>query len=328
MTLLGGKAGRARAGRRGLQPRAPGAAPPQQADRGEHAGSAAPLERALERDPDYAEAWDALAVVHMRELRAGADASRPRKRPSGSRNGRSSGRSASTPSMAEAHARLARLRRLRWDFAGADRSMKRALELAPGSSFVIASAAGLASTFGRFDEAIALQKRALGDRPPEPHRLVQPRLSLPRRRPSDGGGSDAQEAPRAEPGRLRRARPAGRCLSPAGAGRGGARGVREGGGSVRAPRRPGHGPPSPRRDRAASEAALRGAGDEVRRPGEVIAAVHAYRGEIDQAFAWLERAYQQRDPGPRLSQAGLVSDPLHADPRWGALLKKVGLPTE
>ena len=39
--------------------------------------------------------------------------------------------------------------------------MKRALELAPGSAGVLGSAAGLASTLGRFDEAIALQKRAL-----------------------------------------------------------------------------------------------------------------------------------------------------------------------
>ena len=58
----------------------------------------------------------------------------------------------------------------------------------------------------------------------------------------------------------------------------------------------------------------------------MIAEVHAYRGEVDQAFAWLDRAYQNHDsdlvylkPAPLLSR-------LHDDPRWGALLEKIGLP--
>jgi tetratricopeptide (TPR) repeat protein len=56
-----------------------------------------------------------------------------------------------------------------------------------------------------------------------------------------------------------------------------------------------------------------------------IAEVHAARGEADQAFEWLERAYVQRDSGlaelnfrPRLRS-------LHGDPRWGAFVKKMGL---
>jgi tetratricopeptide (TPR) repeat protein len=57
-----------------------------------------------------------------------------------------------------------------------------------------------------------------------------------------------------------------------------------------------------------------------------IAAAHAYRGETDQAFAWLERAYQQRDT--RI--LGIKTDPylksLVADPRYKALLRKMNLP--
>jgi serine/threonine-protein kinase len=57
-----------------------------------------------------------------------------------------------------------------------------------------------------------------------------------------------------------------------------------------------------------------------------IAEAHAYRGEIDQAFAWLDRAYQQRDP----SLYGIKSDPLmkslHGDPRWKAFLRKMKMP--
>jgi eukaryotic-like serine/threonine-protein kinase len=56
-----------------------------------------------------------------------------------------------------------------------------------------------------------------------------------------------------------------------------------------------------------------------------IAAVHAYRGEVDDAFRWLDRAYQGHASG----MLGLKTDPLlrnlHADPRFHVLLKRMGL---
>ena len=56
-----------------------------------------------------------------------------------------------------------------------------------------------------------------------------------------------------------------------------------------------------------------------------IAEVHAYRGDKDKAFEWLERARRQRDPG----LASLRKDPLltnlQDDPRWNAFLHTMGL---
>jgi TolB-like protein len=56
-----------------------------------------------------------------------------------------------------------------------------------------------------------------------------------------------------------------------------------------------------------------------------IAEAHAYRGDKDRTFEWLERARRQRDPG----LAGLHKDPLltnlHDDPRWNAFLHAMGL---
>jgi TolB-like protein len=56
-----------------------------------------------------------------------------------------------------------------------------------------------------------------------------------------------------------------------------------------------------------------------------IAQVHAYRGELGAAFAWLDRAYQQL----RASLLYVKSDPLfrklHGDPRFDAVLRKVKL---
>jgi serine/threonine protein kinase/tetratricopeptide (TPR) repeat protein len=57
-----------------------------------------------------------------------------------------------------------------------------------------------------------------------------------------------------------------------------------------------------------------------------IAAAHAYRGETDHAFAWLDRAYRERDT--RI--LGIKTDPylksLVAEPRYKSLLRKMNLP--
>jgi TolB-like protein/Tfp pilus assembly protein PilF len=55
-----------------------------------------------------------------------------------------------------------------------------------------------------------------------------------------------------------------------------------------------------------------------------IAAVYAWRGEKDRAFEWLERAYDQHDVGmPRLRFDPTLAS-LHDDPRFAALVKKMG----
>lgn len=56
-----------------------------------------------------------------------------------------------------------------------------------------------------------------------------------------------------------------------------------------------------------------------------VAEVHAYRGEKDQAFAWLERAFQQRDPGLQSTRSDKLLASLHDDLRWPAFLEKMGM---
>jgi len=56
-----------------------------------------------------------------------------------------------------------------------------------------------------------------------------------------------------------------------------------------------------------------------------VAQAHAVRGEVDVAFAWLERAYDQRDAGVSLIKICPWFDLIKGDPRWGAFLRKVGL---
>jgi len=58
-----------------------------------------------------------------------------------------------------------------------------------------------------------------------------------------------------------------------------------------------------------------------------IAEVYAFGGESDQAFAWLDRAYQQRDAGMRNLKIDPLLKSLRQDPRYAELLSKMRLPT-
>jgi TolB-like protein/DNA-binding winged helix-turn-helix (wHTH) protein/Flp pilus assembly protein TadD len=57
-----------------------------------------------------------------------------------------------------------------------------------------------------------------------------------------------------------------------------------------------------------------------------IAEAYAYRGEVDNAFAWLDRSYRQRDPGTPEFKTDPLMKSLRQDPRYAALLKKMRLP--
>ncbi|HYL83899.1 MAG TPA: tetratricopeptide repeat protein [Candidatus Angelobacter sp.] len=57
-----------------------------------------------------------------------------------------------------------------------------------------------------------------------------------------------------------------------------------------------------------------------------LAVVYASLGENDQAFAWLEKAYQHRDGGLILFNVVPEFESLHVDPRFDDLAQRVGLP--
>jgi serine/threonine-protein kinase len=56
-----------------------------------------------------------------------------------------------------------------------------------------------------------------------------------------------------------------------------------------------------------------------------IAEAYGYRNDKDHAFEWLERAYRQRDAGLVSLRLDAFFPNLHDDPRWDALLRKMGL---
>jgi TolB-like protein/DNA-binding winged helix-turn-helix (wHTH) protein/Tfp pilus assembly protein PilF len=57
-----------------------------------------------------------------------------------------------------------------------------------------------------------------------------------------------------------------------------------------------------------------------------IATLCADLGDKDQAFRWLNTAYQERDPWLLSLKTNFLLDPLRSDPRFAELVRKVGLP--
>jgi TolB-like protein len=57
-----------------------------------------------------------------------------------------------------------------------------------------------------------------------------------------------------------------------------------------------------------------------------IAEAHAYRGELDEALTWLDRAYLQKEPTLFLIKGDPFFRKLEGDPRYKAFLRKINLP--
>ena len=61
-------------------------------------------------------------------------------------------------------------------------------------------------------------------------------------------------------------------------------------------------------------------------PAYWIAELYADLGDKDQAFRWLNTAYQERDSWLVGLRTDFLLDPLRSDPRFVALVRKIGLP--
>jgi hypothetical protein len=56
-----------------------------------------------------------------------------------------------------------------------------------------------------------------------------------------------------------------------------------------------------------------------------IAVIYAQAGHRDEAFKWLERAYENRDSAVAWVKTSCYLEGLHDDPRWPVFLHKMGL---
>ena len=281
-------------------------------------------QQSLALDPDYAMAWARLAAAQV--WRA-ANVYVPLDE--GFRIAREAAERALEldANLAEAHSVLGTIRTVfEWDWTGAETEIKRALALEPGNAAAVQRAGGLAFTLGRQEEAVQLNRRAVeldalnvyawrglgvsswyAGRLDEADVALTKALELSPEYPTLHSyrswvylsqGQPEEALAEAE----RETHPANRLQALAVADH------------------------ALGRDQDA-DAAL-GELIEQHQDGWAfqIAEVYASRGDADQAFAWLERAYSQRDTGLSLVKGDPLLRSIEGDPRYAAFLKKMGLP--
>jgi hypothetical protein len=71
---------------------------------------------------------------------------------------------------------------------------------------------------------------------------------------------------------------------------------------------------------------LKGLSKERYVPAFSFAVIYLGLGEKDQAFAWLEKAYEDRSSLILFLKGDPIWDPLRSDPRFADLLRRIGLP--
>lgn len=230
------------------------------------------------------------------------------------------------PTLAQAHVALGQIQQYYdWDWPAADASYQRALALEPGNAEVLQGAASLAAILNHFDQALVWSRRAVELDPlqvssyhalafyawwagrleeaeaavrkgleVDPHfpwlHAVLGRVYLARSRPQDAlAEAELDTTPEL---RLQGLALAYHAL-------------------------------------ARKEESDRAQAQLVEKYGQSsafqIAEVCAYRGEVNAAFTWLERAYLQRDGGLTFIKGDPLMANLEADPRYTALLKKMRL---
>jgi serine/threonine protein kinase/Tfp pilus assembly protein PilF len=116
-------------------------------------------EQAIKLDSSYALAWAQIAWLRANQADRGY---LPSKEAYQKARVAAEKALALDSNLADANAALGWIKATYdWDWAGADACYQRALALEPGNATVVRSAGGLAATLGRLDEAMALHRRAV-----------------------------------------------------------------------------------------------------------------------------------------------------------------------
>ena len=278
------------------------------------------LKQLLDRHPGFALAWAELARGYAYETTRGwTTEGYGRAREATERA------LALEPDMADGYVMRGWLQMFEQDWKGAKASYDRALELAPGSVLVLRRMGGLMASFGRFDEAVRFNQQAVEQDPLNPishHALgswlqaayrfedaersfrkalaLAPRMtgtiaSLAISLSAQGRHDEALALAGEEPSEIMR--PWTLAIVHIAMGR--------------------------------TEEAKMELAELIAKHADTsafqIAEVQAVLGATGAAFEWLDRAHSQGDSGMTYVRCSTSLRSLHTDPRWNALLKKLGL---
>lgn len=281
------------------------------------------FKKATEVDPEYAPAWVGVAEAYWSLMSLGVFKKSDCIEPALNANSRAL---EIDPGLADAHVCMARLcASFQQDWETAQSAMNRAQQLAPGSAKVLLQAGHLASNIGNFEESVDLLKHALSLDPlyttthiwlsmsyiplgrfQEAREILLRALNLNPERPVahmllgkilllQGKYREGHKQMELEPEGFWRQ--FGLALSL-------------------------H---SLKRFEKA-DATLQAMIEAYTHEGPFqIAEIHGHRGQIDEAFHWLDIALDEHDNGLNELLVSPSLTALHGDPRWAAYVKKMGL---
>ncbi len=280
--------------------------------------------QALAIDPDYAEAWASLSVTYLSQTQSGY-----LEGTEGLKLARNAVDQALTinPKLPAAWARLSLIQSVfEWDWSGAEVSAQKALALAPNNQIVLAAAANLYGMLGQLDKSLAYNQLILEQDPLNLISLYNTADILHRQgrvedseaaylrllelNPEDWGSHTQLAIIMLQQDRLEEAwaeldfevdpqqQEYGRILVLF----------------------------EMEKEPEAKQRLEAFVAENQSTSAFLVATIHARNGHADAAFEWLDLAYQQRDGWI----SGLLKDPLfaslHNDPRWVALVDRMGLP--
>jgi tetratricopeptide (TPR) repeat protein len=288
------------------------------------------FQQAIDRDPNYAPAYAGPADAYQRL--SGWNVLAPKE---GFPRAREAALKALEldEGLAEAHTALGVVRHLfEWDFAGAEREYRRAVELNPGYADARQMYGLYLSSVGRFDEALAEMKRAQELDPLSLEKVAGTGDILYQQRRYDEAAEQYRRALEMDPnsgfahwalgnvyvnqGMYEEAVAEYKVAIPLS------------GDSPDELASLGYAYALSGRRREA-QAVLDELKERSRRryiSPTVIAFLHAGLGETDEAFAWLDRAVEGRDFILVFLKVDPTFDRLRADPRFASLQRRVGLP--
>jgi tetratricopeptide (TPR) repeat protein len=286
--------------------------------------------QATEIDPAYAPAYGLLALLYVH---FGVVGSLPLTEAYPKAKAAAFKALESDEGLAEAHMALAIVKYLyEYDWSGAEREFRRALELNPSSAFTLSQYGAFLANLGRSDEAIAACKRAIEVDPLTPGTSYQLQFVYfqahryddalrQRRKVQELAGNYALDHGDVSlytmKGMYPEAIAACQELTRT------------------------HYEPAAHLTRACAVAYARAGRraealkliEEMKRAWQQagtdpawIGITYGFLGDNDRAFEWLEKAYELRSPHLPALKASPFYDPLRSDPRFPALLRRMNLP--
>jgi tetratricopeptide (TPR) repeat protein len=284
------------------------------------------IHEAIAKDPDFAAAYSGLSDALIGQIFTGTPSSEVRDKAT-----QAAEKSIELdPSLAEAHDSLGIIRELYdWDWAGAESEYRRAIELNRNFAHAHQDYALFLMTQGRFDQSMEEAQRAQDLDPLSSFIRTTYCLGLSIARRYEQAAQKCQEALELDPNFLHAHGNLAGIYVAMGLPE---RGVDE---YQKAASLRGANPTEVAdTQKVFQKGGMRALWRKWLKPGPSatgrddsmeVAALYSLLNEKDQTFAWLERAYQQRSPLMEFLKEDPDFDNVRSDPRYGELLRKVGL---